>query len=118
MFTGSGYDERFVDNMYDILDRMEERGNVINIVTGCDDVCSACPHMIDGVCEWKGSVAGKDASVLRFLGLEEWSVLSTREMNLLLDERLAGLEDIRSVCGECDWSGLCSAKLAEKEGRM
>jgi len=112
-FTGSGYNEAFVDNMYFVLDRMNERGAVIELTVGCDDICAQCPHVVDGACEFGRSVEKKDASVLEFLDLIEGVSHKASEIRSLLEERLETVDDVALICGECDWSGLCNKALKE-----
>jgi uncharacterized protein len=113
MFIGKGYDERFVDNMYFIQDRMEEKGVIISLASRCDDICSACPHAIVDVCEFDASVKKKDAAVLTFLDIPDGIRIGSRELRVMLEERLADLTDIGKVCGDCDWSSLCNEQLRQ-----
>jgi hypothetical protein len=117
-FTGSGYNEAFVDNMYFVLDRMNERGAVIQLTVGCDDICAQCPHVVDGVCEFGRSVDNKDASILAFLDLLAGTSYKASELRSLLEERLETVDDVGAICGECDWSETCNKILREiKEER-
>lgn len=110
-FIGKGYDEAFVDNMYEVQDRIEERGAVIQLVKGCDDICVACPHRTDEACEFGASVDRKDTSVLSFLDLIAGTSIIASELGRMLEDRLQEISDIRDVCSECDWNGLCNDQL-------
>ena len=112
-FVGEGYDEAFVDNMYYVHDRLDERGVSVLVVSGCDDICAACPHKKGDVCEFGGSVDSKDASVLRFLDIISGTSYRASELRELVEEKLLAIEDIGSVCDQCDWSETCNRVLRE-----
>ena len=47
-FKGEGYSEEFVEIIKRILKEKE-----IEVVTGADDVCSKCPYLRGGFCDYK-----------------------------------------------------------------
>lgn len=47
-FVGKGYDEKFVDNLQKIKNRID----FIQWVSECDDICQECPHKLDSHCEF------------------------------------------------------------------
>lgn len=42
-FKGEGYSKAFVENLREVVKRAENR--TLEIVTGGDDVCAACPEL-------------------------------------------------------------------------
>ena len=50
-FRGLGYGPAFVTNMRHTVERFFGDGAVeVVLVSGCDDVCAACPHALRGQC--------------------------------------------------------------------
>lgn len=114
LFSGHGYDEAFTENMKAVLDRLKA-GEKIELAEGPDQVCSACPNLLEGGSCSLGepNVRQRDAGAFRVLGLLPGEGLDRREAN----RRLSRLteEEFQAVCGECRWQkeGLCSLKLLQ-----
>ncbi len=114
LFGGKGYDEAFIDNIRSLIRRIEtDRSLMIHVSPECDDICAACPHNLEGVCEYGESVTAKDASAAKFLKLPDELHMSSRQLGALLEPRLAELGSVADVCGECEWSRFCDQKLCE-----
>lgn len=118
-FGGKGYDRRFVANMEEVVSRLRSPdGTLIHLGIGCDDICSQCPNAVQGLCKDRLSVAEKDRSTALFLGLPEKGMFEARSLLQMVEERLRMLDDIRLVCGECEWAELCNGWLrASRTGR-
>jgi len=110
-FVGKGYDEDFVTNMRLVIATLGEPGTVIHLSVGCDDICSCCPNRTGAVCCDEISVIGKDRSVARFLGIPERTEVDAAVALDRAKERMQELDDIRSLCGECDWADLCNEQM-------
>ncbi len=110
-FIGEGYDSRFVRNMQEVVSALGSRETVVRISTSCDDICSACPHMKDGVCRDESSVVEKDRSTISHLGLQGCEEASAEYLMQQARMMLGELKDIREVCGECDWADLCNRQM-------
>uniref|UniRef100_A0A7C4WD24 DUF1284 domain-containing protein n=1 Tax=Geoglobus ahangari TaxID=113653 RepID=A0A7C4WD24_9EURY len=54
-FKGEGYSKEFVENIERILKERE-----IEVVIGADDVCSKCPHLKSGSCNYKENSRKRD----------------------------------------------------------
>jgi len=117
-FRGLGYSAEFVANMRAVVDAFfSEQGVEVEVVTGCDDICRACPHARNGECAApEGSEAGvrvKDRLVLSKLGLSA----GRRRSSLNLASAVAGAisaSDLEVICGGCQWlpAGYCREGLA------
>ncbi|MBE3579888.1 MAG: DUF1284 domain-containing protein [Caldanaerobacter subterraneus] len=73
-FRGLGYDEEFVKNMNEIIERLyNEQYMLIKVVDNVDNICSTCPNNVNGECtaeKYPGSVREKDRAILKILGIE------------------------------------------------
>ena len=117
-FVGEGYDETFVENMERIVSLLTTPGDLeIQLTLECDDICERCPHQADGRCVFGTSVGRKDRSAALFLGLEDDTALPAAALMQRVRERLVGLGGLEDVCGECEWMGICNARLAEVRGK-
>jgi hypothetical protein len=111
-FGGRGYDYRFVANMEDVVSKLRSPdGLVVRLSASCDDICSQCPNAVRGLCKDRDSVLEKDRSAALFLSLPDEAVLPAMPLLELVEDRLRGLDDIRLVCGECEWAELCNEWL-------
>jgi uncharacterized protein len=112
-FIGRGYDRRFVANMEEIVSALRAPNDlVIRLSASCDDICSSCPNELRGRCKDQDSVMEKDRSVAIFLDIQGEAVLPAGPLMDLIDRKLSGLNDIRQVCGDCEWAVLCNEWLA------
>lgn len=111
LFSGSGYDRDFADNMGRLIRDMQD-GEGFRLVQGHDGVCEHCPNReADGCALGTENVARRDAAALEVTGLAPGRELDWAQLR----ERLGGLseEDFQYVCGDCRWQkeGLCSYQL-------
>lgn len=112
MFSGHGYDRRFVENMERVVSSLRSPdGLTVRLSNSCDDICSFCPNETGGYCRERDSVLGKDRSAVQFLGLREDLVLPAGPLMEHVREKLSGLADIGTVCGDCEWANLCNERL-------
>lgn len=107
-FQGKGYSPGFTAHMQEVTGILWQTDPEITLLTGCDTLCSACPHQSQGVCRSAEKVLRFDRNVLRLCRLEagtslRWSALCAEVNRAIL---LPGT--LRSVCGTCEWFPLCS----------
>jgi len=110
-FTGHGYSEQFVAHMRRTLDTLN-RGASVTLVNGCDCICAGCPNNQNGVCETDEKVRAIDRRVLDATGLSFGDTLPWRDLCALAQERIIVLGALPSVCGGCEWIGLCKNRLS------
>lgn len=108
-FTGKGYSDAFTAHMTEIIDQLEKDPEV-ELVEGCDELCSACPHNVDEICNSEEKVNRYDKCVLEACGLaygecRSWSVLAgmAKEYVFLTDR-------FEEICSDCQWYGICSMR--------
>ena len=106
-FSGEGYDEAFADNLRKILSRAEIED--VEITSGADDVCNACPHLCHGRCEHSDGadeyIRKMDAMAIDLLNLPirdkvRWTALK-ESVHVILHQ----WHDL--YCSECDWRAAC-----------
>lgn len=111
LFSGSGYDRAFAENMARLIQDMQ-KGEGFRLVQGHDDVCGCCPNREpDGCSLGTADVSCRDAAALEATGLVPGQVSDWNQLR----ERLSRLSetDFQHVCGNCRWQkeGLCSYQL-------
>lgn len=75
-FEGRGYDKKFIENLKNILKRLN-RGEKIKIVKGKDDICSACSYSSNNErCRLYKRIEEKDKIVLRIFNLNAGEEIS------------------------------------------
>lgn len=111
-FGGRGYDYRFVANMEEVVSILHSPDQLmIHLGIGCDDICLQCPNAVQGMCKDHESVVEKDRSTALFLSLPDEGSFPAGPLLEMVEERLRALDDIRLVCGECEWAELCNEWL-------
>ena len=106
-FQGKGYSGNFVDNMAAMKEILEQNPE-IRLLEGYDDVCAACPNKLTETCAEKAS--RYDREVLRRCGLSVGDTLPYRDFSENVIETILRPGLRRSICGDCQWSGLCRWK--------
>ncbi len=107
-FRGLGYDERFVENMAAVCERVRaEPGPEIVVVEEPDDICAPCPHAAGGACgksgpEAEARVKELDRRVLRKLEVYPGQIFSCEEIMALVQEKITP-EDLVLICEGCQW---------------
>lgn len=115
-FVGRGYSPAFVENYKEIARRLSA-GEDIKVVEGPDDICAPLLDDHDPHCHGEG-VALRDRQAAEALagliGNEIAPELVIVPNEALLDRlRLAfKVGDVRTACGGCQWSSLCT-RVAE-----
>ena len=103
-FQGKGYSGDFVENM-GAMKKILEQNPLIRLVEGYDDVCAACPNKLAESCAEKAS--RYDREVLRRCGLSVGDTLPYLEFSQKVIETILRPGLRGSICGDCQWSGLC-----------
>lgn len=115
-FRGQGYSPLFVANMARIVHRLDNSPETsIQVVDGADDVCSACPHMDEGICNRPDQrVDELDQRVRAQLGLENGHKASWSSILDIISDRIDPFR-LEVVCTGCRWLDLdyCTSGLAK-----
>ena len=106
-FRGKGYSGQFVENMGKMKAVLEENP-AIRLMDSPDDICAACPNKRTETCTEKAS--RYDREVLRRCGLSVGDTLSYEDFSKKVVETILRPGLRGSICGGCQWSGLCQWK--------
>lgn len=108
-FVGNGYSKEFVDNMKQVIERLQN-GEEVTIVKGTDDLCAFCPHNINGECESEnpGIFDNNTEALLPSPFTHNWKALSgyLKQYNN---------ENLEWICQNCQWLSLCLSINHSKE---
>ncbi|MBP3929850.1 MAG: DUF1284 domain-containing protein [Peptostreptococcaceae bacterium] len=109
-YAGKGYDEDFVKVMDKIT--YELRNNkeyLINIVFSTDDICVACPNMLDiNLCKTNEKVNNIDSKVIKYFNLEEKEYIYKDIVNYIKNN--ITLEIMDDICKECEWYNISECR--------
>ena len=117
-FRGLGYSRAFVDNMRAIVDSFFSKSWAeVELLTGCDAICAACPHARDGKCAAEEgadlAVKSRDENVLAMLGLAAGDRLDSPSLVRLVADKVKP-SDLPRICAGCQWlqAGYCQEGLS------
>lgn len=108
-FEGKGYSQGFTCHMQQVLDSMADNP-MLELVTGQDIVCSACPNLQDGLCNTPELVLAYDQAVLSRCGLEPHILLPWVKFSRLVKDRILIPGKREEICGSCPWTELCRSR--------
>lgn len=106
-FVGEGYSNGFKKHMGEVLSAVSP-ADPVRLTVGVDEICSACPHNIEGLCE-SPTVNGHDNAVLAACGLQNGQQLTFGEFTSLVQQKIIDKGLREQVCGDCQWSHICAA---------
>ena len=107
-FQGYGYDESFVENMTSINSKRKLPQTTVSICDCADDICSACPNLIEGICEDKTQnerIVSMDREVLK--RLDSAKEYGSIELFDKIDEIFNTRKSVSEICFNCKWSEKC-----------
>lgn len=113
-FVGSGYSEGFTRHMQEMLELLEADMQVI-LTVAVDEICSACPNNVSGVCKDSVKVECYDRAVLEQCGLTEGQELDFHEFVRVVQEHVIASGRRTEICGDCQWDGICGDKKSRWE---
>lgn len=102
-YSGKGYDDAFVENMNQIVEKLRGEDPVpVEIVFSTDDLCACCPNMLGtDHCKDNEKVKYYDRKVTEYFNIEEKTYIYqdiTREIR----EKMTP-EMLCDICGNCEW---------------
>ena len=106
-YRGEGYDQKFIDNLTALVERAES-GEIVEVVSGPDDVCRCCPYLQGKRCFHQGDseeeIRQLDEKALNFFKLKPGQQVTWRE----LKNRLVGAQEwLQDFCFGCSWAEVC-----------
>jgi hypothetical protein len=117
-FQGYGYDKNFVNNLYLIMNQIDNNPDLeLELVAEIDEICSKCPNNKDEECLREPGAEEKikklDGLVLKKLGLEAGARVKVDEIIDMINEQFKSYSDIEPVCGDCEWKKECLFLLSK-----
>ena len=107
-FRGKGYSPYFVKHMAFVITSLA-KGESIEVVIGPDEICSACPNLMDGACTLYGSkVDDMDAYIIATLGGTSDLPKTSKGIDNEIAKAFSRKKDIEPVCSGCRWQDDCS----------
>ena len=70
-----------------------------------------CPNLENGVCNTWELVLHYDREVLKCCGLAEGIKIFWNDFAKLVEERIISSGERQKICGNCQWSSICSKKV-------
>ncbi len=111
-FKGEGYNSEFLENLEDLL-RKVETGEEIEICSGADDVCKECPYLRGEMCLYdegaEDEIREMDRNALRLLRLRVNGRVTWKSLREKIPKIIHKWS--REYCEECDWRKVCIIKL-------
>lgn len=108
-FQGKGYDENFIKNLKELLDKIKQEG--VRIIKGADEVCKSCPHLKENRCEYKQEsdkkIREQDEIALELLDFKEGDLLKWEDIKQKLPETFS--QWYKKFCSDCDWLKVCES---------
>ena len=103
-FVGKGYSPKFVKNTFRVLRNAKK----IRVISGIDEVCKACPNLIEGRCP-EEKVKELDRLAIFLLSINVGSVVNWDE----IERRLPRIIPIwvRKACKKCKWWRVCKVEI-------
>lgn len=107
-FKGEGYSREFIENLSDVLSKVE-KDEEIEVVEGADDVCRACPSLQAGKCASKPDaeqeVRKLDRMAMDRLGIEVGGKVLWRDVKTVIYATTN--EWFAAYCRGCEWERVC-----------
>lgn len=83
----------------------------VEVVACGDEICKKCPNLENGVCNTWELVLHYDREVLKCCGLAEGTKIFWNDFAKLVEERIISSGERQKICGNCQWSSICSKKV-------
>lgn len=113
-FVGNGYSDEFVENMTNVLDKLNSQNLKVRFVEHCDDICSCCPKNTGGMCENEEDVMQHDSECMEEYGYKVGDEIRWKDLREKVVSTIKAENKLPSVCQECSWGSICEKFDIEK----
>lgn len=113
-FVGNGYSDEFVENMTNVLDRLNSQNLKVKIVEHCDDICSCCPKNKGGMCENEEDVMLSDSKCMEEYGYKIGDEIFWNDLRERVVSKIKAENKLPGVCNGCSWRSICEKFDIEK----
>ena len=114
-FEGLGYDEKFTQNMKNIIDKLSKNKLSLKFVKNCDCLCKYCPNKIDNSCKTEEHIKQLDELTIINYNLDLNKIYSFQE---IYDNYYKNFDKMKflNICQSCEWfkSGVCSMEKIKR----
>ncbi len=114
-FQGRGYSPAFVGQMEKVIAALQNNPPV-QMVTGGDEICKACPNRQEGVCCYEEKVSRYDQQVLKYCRVENGQTLPWQTFADLVQRFIIATGRLAEICGDCQWAGICHSPNNSPKG--
>ena len=107
-FQGYGYDENFTRNMTEVNNLRKHPETTIRITNTPDDICKACPNLVNGLCKDQlhdKNIVQMDDEVLK--NLDSSKEYDSIELFEKIDDIFNSKESVSKICFNCLWHEKC-----------
>ncbi|AIY90858.1 DUF1284 domain-containing protein [Geoglobus acetivorans] len=95
-----------MNNLFRIL-----KEDQISVIFGADDVCTRCPHLEDGLCNYEENaeehIVELDQMAYRLLNVFPGMEISWKDVKNRLPEIMGAWK--KFACENCDWRRVCES---------
>ncbi|MEF3280874.1 MAG: DUF1284 domain-containing protein [Elusimicrobiota bacterium] len=109
-FEGKGYNREFVENMWHIVDILNEKSKVM-ILDSCDYICKKCPNKEENICVspygGEKQVKKMDRFVIESLNIENNKVYLYGRLREKVFDVFKTKKSLNGVCFLCSWKRIC-----------
>ena len=106
-FVGNGYSDEFVENMTNVLDKLNSQNLKVRFVEHCDDICSCCPKNTGGMCENEEDVMQHDSECTEEYGYKIGDEILWNDLREKVVSKIKAENKLPSVCRGCSWRSIC-----------
>lgn len=106
-FAGNGYSDEFVENMTNVLDKLNSQNLKVRFVEHCDDICSCCPKNTGGMCENEEDVMQHDSKCMEEYGYKVGDEIRWKDLREKVVSKIKAENKLPSVCQGCSWGSIC-----------
>ncbi|MCQ2417739.1 MAG: DUF1284 domain-containing protein [Oscillospiraceae bacterium] len=110
-YQGYGYSPAFTEHMNHITNLLKRTPETsVQLVSKCDDICTACPNCKARRCTEAQKTASLDQAVMTACHLAYHQVYSWKTLSQTADEMIFQTEQFQKICTCCEWYSLCKER--------
>ena len=104
-FRGMGYSPEFTEKMTAVSELLRrEPETAVSVSDGTDDLCSVCPHCVNGKCT-SDNPAVFDRRVLKAAGVHAGDVVTWKDFSGKTE--VLNRTALKEICAGCRWLQVC-----------
>ena len=104
-FRGMGYSPEFTEKMTAVSELLRrEPETAVSVSDGADDLCSVCPHCVNGKCT-SNNPAVFDQRVLEAAGVHAGDVVTWKDFSGKTE--VLNRTALKEICAGCRWLQVC-----------